>query len=370
MSNDRFDVREIPWQGNKTSIRQLTFRNLKRQFPSTVRAERPARALSGADMAKDTRHIAAFSPTGPLIGTVRLQRVDDDEARRAYDLEGLPDWVAVGELFGLAVADDFRDTPLPVELLTAAYKRARSLGYHAIVARVWLEQVMMYESFGFFRYHPGYKDAERGFVVPMMLDLHDVAYLRQVGSPLTRLAQRYLNPGEHSGLLLARYADVVAETRPPRARVVPAANPPTDEGDADTGAELNLDLDALSRRLGKHARQRLGAGTRLIAPDLPSRDIYLIVSGTLGVNVDGGAVPAMYLRDGDVIAETAFAPAGATLPLTVATLSECVVLRMTPSQLERLTVDDPALALRVLYRLVGGMATRLARHLAHASENG
>ena len=358
--NGRFQVGEIQWQANKTSIRELTFRNVRRQSPSTIVARRPAAAAQAADDAPDTRHLAAFSAAGALVGTVRLAPVAGEAARREWELGAMPAGFVVAELLGLAVADDACDTSLPMELLSAAYERARSLGCHALVARVWVEQVMMYEAMGFYRYQVGYQDPERGFVVPMLLNLHDVAYLRLVESPLARLAQRYMNPDEHGPELLSRFRDVVAETRPPRTR---HGTTPS-EAVADAPHGLDLDVDALVARLGQSARQRLGVGTRLMAPDLPSRDIYLLVHGTLGILAEGEVVPTLYLNPGDVVAETAFAAAGVGAALSIVTLTECTVVRMTAGDLERIVAADPAFGARLLHTLLVGVSARLGRHLA------
>ena len=358
--NGRFDVREVQWQDNKTSIRELTFRNVRRLSPSTVVAQRPAAAAQAVDGAPDTRHIAAFGPDGALIGTVRLAPLATEAARRGWDLGGMPAGFKVAELRGLSVADDARDTPLPVELVTAAYERARSLGCHALVARVWIEQVMMYEAMGFYRYHAGYNDPDCGFVVPMLLNLHDVAYLRLVESPLARLAGRYLNPDEHGPTLLARFADVLAETRPPRSR---GASKPAPDTSGAPRSGPQLDIDALVARLGQSARQRLGVGTRLLAPDLPTRDIYVLVHGTLGLLAPGEVVPSFYLEDGDVVAETAFAAADEMGGVSIVTLTECTVVRMTARDLDQVVAADPELGTQLLKTLLVGMSARMARHL-------
>jgi len=358
----RFDVREIQWRDNKTSIRDLTFRNVRRRSPNTVVARRPAAAEQCVDAAPDTRHIAAFGVDGALAGTVRIAPLRTESARRDWQLGEMPKGFVVAELLGLSVADDARDTPISVELVTAAYVRARSLGCHALVTRVWVEHVMMYEALGFFRYHAGFNDPQRGFVVPMLLNLHDVAYLRLVESPLTQAAARYLNPDDYGPELLRRFADVCAETRPPRS--LGRATGAPELGTVGAAPDLDLDIDALVAVLGQAARQRLGVGTRLVAPDLPSDDVFLVVRGTLGLLAEGEVVPAFYLDAGDVVAERAFAEAGTSAGLAIITLTEATIVRMTRGELDRVVASDPELGVRLLRALVAGLSTRLARHLA------
>lgn len=358
----RFDVREIPWRDNKTSIRELTFRDVRRRAPSTRVAMRPAAAAQSSDAAKDTHHIAAFGTTGELAGTVRLVPIGSESERRDWQLAGMGRGFVVAELRGLSVAEEARDTPISVELVSAAYIRARSLGCHVLVARVWVEHVMMYEAIGFYRYHAGHNDPRRGFVVPMLLNLHDASYLRLIGSPLAKVAARYLNPDDHGAELLRRFADVVAETRPPRSRGSAEATP--ELGLAHDAGDLDLDVDALVAVLGQSSRQRLGVGTRLVAPDLPSRDIFIVVRGTLGLLAEGEVVPSFYLDAGDVIAESAFAPTAGQTGLSIVTLTECTVVRMTPAELDRVIHADVELGARVLRVLATGLSTRLARHLA------
>ncbi|MCA9513471.1 MAG: GNAT family N-acetyltransferase [Myxococcales bacterium] len=366
---DPFEIREIPFRENKTIIKKLTLDNLKRHFPSTTRAERPAQALTSLDEAPETRHLAAFSPDGELIGTVRLQPLESREGRRAYGIDGLPDWIHFAEVAGLAVADSFRDTPVPVELVSEAYKRARSLGSHVIVLHTLPSLVMMYEAFGFFRYGPGFQHADHGFVVPMMMNLHDVAYMRLVGSPLTRLAQRYFNPDRHGLVLLGHFKDIVAETRPPRRRssgAQPAARATSPAPEARPEKET-LDVGPVIELVGGDARQELPSGTRLTAPDAPTPYFYVVLGGTLGVQLDGENVPVMYLREGDVVAETAFAAEGQQL--TIVTLSECQVLRLAPDDLERVVAADPAYGGRLMIQLFVGLADRFSRHLQQWKRN-
>jgi len=365
---ERYEIREVTWRQNKATIEQLTLDALKRRFPSTVRAQRPAQALSTLDEGPETRHLAAFTPEGEVIGTVRLHPLSAESSLRRYRLDGLPDWLRAGEVTGLAVAASHRDTPVPVELITEAYKRARSLGCQVIVTLTFPDLVMMYEAFGFFRYDAGFQDPDQGFVIPMMLNLHDVAYMRLVGSPLTRLAQRYFNPDRHGLLLLERFADVVLETRPPRSRGRSFPRRPTTTGPLppvrppERSIE-RLDLGPLIAHVGQDVRQGLPAGAPVVSPDRPSDDVYVIVSGTLGVHLDDEHVPVMYLREGDVVAETAFGAAGERL-LSVRALSECVILRLSPTDLERLAETDPTYAARLLLAMFTGLAERFGRHIS------
>lgn len=370
MKRDPFEIREIPFRDNKTIIKKLTLDNLKRHFPSTSRAERPAQALSALDEAPETRHLAAFSPGGELIGTVRLQPLETADGLRAYGVDGFPDWIRFVELAGLAVADAFRDTPVPVELLTEAYKRSRSLGSHVIVLHTLPSLVMMYEAFGFFRYGPGFQHGDHGFVVPMMMNLHDVGYLRLVGSPLTRLAQRYFNPDRHGLVLLGRFKEVVAETRPPRRRssgAQPAARATAPMPEVRPTAPETIDVGPLMELVGPGARQELPSGTRLSAPESASAYFYVVLDGTLGVHLDGENVPIMYLREGDVIAETAFAAEGQHLEIV--TLSECQVLRLTPDDLEKVVAADPLYGGRLMIQLFVALADRFSRHLQQWKRN-
>jgi SulP family sulfate permease len=108
-------------------------------------------------------------------------------------------------------------------------------------------------------------------------------------------------------------------------------------------------------------RREVPAGTSVIRQDDPSADLFVLESGRLAIEIetpDGTRMRLRTVRPGVVVGEVAMYT-GAARTANVVAETPSVVLRLTGPDLERLEVDDPALAAAVHRWLARTVAGRL-----------
>jgi SulP family sulfate permease len=108
-------------------------------------------------------------------------------------------------------------------------------------------------------------------------------------------------------------------------------------------------------------RRELPAGTAVIRRDEPSTDLFVLESGRLGietVKADGTRMRLRTVRPGVVVGEVAMYT-GTARTADVVAETPSVVLRLRGADLERLEVEDPALAAAVHRWLARTVAVRL-----------
>jgi SulP family sulfate permease len=108
-------------------------------------------------------------------------------------------------------------------------------------------------------------------------------------------------------------------------------------------------------------RREVPAGTAVIRQDDPSADLFVLESGRLAIEIetpDGTGMRLRTVRPGVVVGEVAMYT-GAARTANVVAETPSVVLRLTGPDLERLEVDDPALAAAVHRWLARTVAGRL-----------
>ncbi|MGM0577286.1 MAG: GNAT family N-acetyltransferase [Myxococcota bacterium] len=352
-----FDLREVHWRDHGDEINAFRRRILEEGEAGDGQGVfRP-----DLDRKRSTRHLTAWEG-GELAATLRLHEVETDEPVAAPELERIPSEARILAISAFMVAPEHRHTDLALDMFRAMYRRARSLGADVVIAAVAPHLVMMYEALGFFRYGPGFMMDDEAFRVPMMLNLHDVLYMRRMGSALTPLAQRYDNPDPYGEAILVALSDIAPETRPPR-RSMLASTLMTDDSRANLGPMLTegLDDDAV-KRLFEHTQvQDLQPGAALIRAGEEDDTLYVLLDGNLGVVPEGETQPVTYIQQGEVVGETALVRGGRTRPATIVALSDSRVLALGQEDLQKLTREEPEIAARFLLNLAGAMAERLAR---------
>jgi SulP family sulfate permease len=108
-------------------------------------------------------------------------------------------------------------------------------------------------------------------------------------------------------------------------------------------------------------RRQVPAGTAVIREGEPSADLFVLESGRLGIETatpDGTRMRLRTIRPGVVVGEVAMYT-GAARTADVVAETPSVVLRLRGADLERLEVEDPALAAAVHRWLARTVAERL-----------
>ncbi|WP_164928684.1 cyclic nucleotide-binding domain-containing protein [Gloeobacter violaceus] len=137
---------------------------------------------------------------GEVAATLRRNIVDTDNCppawREAFALDRFAkiarDSLSVSSRF--VIAHRFRNSSMAVRLAVAAYRHGREEGlrFDFLLSRFHL--IEMYEHLGYRRYLNNYRDVNEavGLMAPMVCVGEDVEYLRSVGSPFAREANRWV----------------------------------------------------------------------------------------------------------------------------------------------------------------------------------
>ncbi len=135
--------------------------------------------------------VAAFAQEG-VVGTVRLNLANYSELGYYEDLYGMADVVgrhhprATSITTKFMVARSHRKSTLSARLAVAIYREAVAAGveYDFIDCNPHLEEY--FERLGYRRYRERVRHHEYGEVMPMVLELRNLAHLERVGSPFAR----------------------------------------------------------------------------------------------------------------------------------------------------------------------------------------
>lgn len=101
---------------------------------------------------------------------------------------------------------------------------------------------------------------------------------------------------------------------------------------------------------------RVAAGEPIVREGARDRDLYFVLAGQARILSQG--LDVGQLRPGDHLGELALA-AGHPRSATVLARSEMELARLSLARFEQLAIEDPALGLRLLQRLLAGVGTRL-----------
>ena len=130
-------------------------------------------------------------PVGALRITFRRDGELEDE--HLYDLESFGQYFPndISMTTKLIVAKSHRQSTVSGRLALACYEHAlqNSIKYDFIDTNPHL--VRLYQQLGYRFYHPNIFHEEYGTVVPLVLVLNDVEYLKKVRSPFRRIAARF-----------------------------------------------------------------------------------------------------------------------------------------------------------------------------------
>lgn len=115
-------------------------------------------------------------------------------------------------------------------------------------------------------------------------------------------------------------------------------------------------LPGAERLAGYLEPLRVAAGEPIVREGARDRDLYLVLAGT--ARVLSGGLDVGRLGPGEPLGELALA-AGHPRAATVLAEGEVELCRLSHAAFERLAADDPALALRLVQRLLASVGTRL-----------
>ncbi len=263
----------------------------------------------------------------------------------------------------LVVSDDDSPGQLTAVLLGAAYKVARNMGSRFDFTSCPPPLVPLYERLGYRRYADNFVDEDDVYHVPLVLLTDDLAHLRYVGSPFSKLAVEFTNTAEASQWFERTFPDSLHS----------AAEGGLDEEDFWSllteklhqtpieGIPLLKDMTyaAAKRILHTGSTLQCKRGDRIVQAGATSREMYVILSGS--VEVRSGDHMVAELGRGDIFGEIALI-SSAPRTADVVALEDVEVLILSQDFLEKGMRTMPDIMSRVLYNLSMILVERLRDH--------
>lgn len=135
----------------------------------------------------ETGHLYAAFLGGELVGTVRSNYARESDLTDYFERVGLDpsEFPDASATFRLAVAPAHRGTTTAIRLAAATFVGGLRDGIRFNVIDTRPVLVPFYERLGY-EVHSHFVDPEYGPCAVMVLDLHDEAHLRRVGSPFLK----------------------------------------------------------------------------------------------------------------------------------------------------------------------------------------
>ena len=308
----------------------------------------------------DTSTILYLGSDKEIMGTVRLSyALVTPIPPRLYDAFQLElfDEFSDADLAmtsAWAIAARWRDTPALAILLGAAFKMCLERKILFDFSHCSPAQLQLFQRLGYRRYGPNFSD-ESGLRVPLVMLLEDNRHLRQVKSPLFRIASDYPNNSNSAVWFARRFPDSV------KSSLIAGMNEDefwvylTRQLHEDPHASIDLlksmrDVDA-KRFIAAATVISCEAGESVINKGEMGNEMFVILSGSVEVrtgDVDGR--PIATFGRGDMFGEIAFI-SEVERSATVVALSRLEVLVLTQSMLKRVMKTMPEAACQVLFNL-------------------
>ena len=322
------------------------------------------------DELDDDAHLLYAEDEGQIVGTVRLncrsKKKFPDVWEQRYDLEKFapPFGDHISMTSRMMVAKDYRGSSVPAALVGAVYSAGREMGSKFDFCNCAPSLLEFYEQIGFRRFTDGFVDEDNGYHVPLVMVVRDTQYLRQVRSPLYRVARNF----EHEPETGAWFQ----ETFPSHAGIANSRTRNTEEfwkqlSDqlADPPTECIPLFESLSdKEVSNFLRSgtvlSLQPGDRIIRQGDVGDEMYIILSGVAEAvsRKEDQEHSLAIMSKGQIFGEVAFIST-AVRSADVNALTEMQVLIISKGFLTRAMRKQPEISAKVLFNLSLILAQRL-----------
>lgn len=328
------------------------------------------------DAADDSGLVFAAYEDGELVGTLRvnigLESMLGDPRLGIYDLHLFDDSDPARFAFAsrFMLRRDYRGSMAAHKLSITALEAALAEDVRLCFCYCAPYLVSFYEQMGFRRYTDNFND-ELGYRIPMVMVLFDLAHLRAVHSPLVDRIPPHPEGEDWESYFARKFPGHVL---PANARIVS-----TEEFYQLLNYKLHddpLQTISLLRGLAKEeADEVLKAGTVIpceagdviIRAGEHSSELYLILSGMVGVRSPKSGAVITVLGPGELLGEMAFF-LGSTRTADVEVLADGELLVLSERTLNHLMRRRPEIASKILYNLAKILCERLATTTRSLSE--
>lgn len=322
------------------------------------------------DELDEDAHLLYAEDEGQIVGTVRLncrsKKKFPDVWEQRYDIEkfapSFGDHISMTSR--MMVARDYRGSSVPAALVGAVYSAGREMGSKFDFCNCAPSLLEFYEQIGFRRFTDGFVDEDNGYHVPLVMVVRDTQYLRQVRSPLYRVARNF----EHEPETGAWFQ----ETFPSHAGIANSRTRNTEEfwkqlSDqlADPPTECIPLFESLSdKEVSNFLRSgtvlSLQPGDRIIRQGDVGDEMYIILSGVAEAvsRKEDQEHSLAIMSKGQIFGEVAFIST-AVRSADVNALTEMQVLIISKGFLTRAMRKQPEISAKVLFNLSLILAQRL-----------
>ena len=322
------------------------------------------------DELDEDAHLLYAEDEGQIVGTVRLncrsKKKFPDVWEQRYDIEkfapSFGDHISMTSR--MMVARDYRGSSVPAALVGAVYSAGREMGSKFDFCNCAPSLLEFYEQIGFRRFTDGFVDEDNGYHVPLVMVVRDTQYLRQVRSPLYRVARNFEHEPEtgvwfqetfpsHAGIANSRtrnteefWKQLSDQLAAPPAECIPLFESLSDEevsGFLRSGTVLSLQ-----------------PGDRIIRQGDVGDEMYIILSGVAEAvsRKEDQEHSLAIMSKGQIFGEVAFIST-AVRSADVNALTEMQVLIISKGFLTRAMRKQPEISAKVLFNLSLILAQRL-----------
>ncbi len=205
--------------------------------------------------------------------------------------------------------------------------------------------------------------AEAGYLIPLVLVIEDVAYLRQLNSPLLEYVRDFGDDARIPACIQRVFAEgsaVVSRLHTTSASYWSDVHGALSELEANRISALDgFTEDEAARCLEKSTIIECQSGDRVLKKGGVARNLFVVLDGTLEVR-DGDAVHGV-LGAGDVLGEMAFLLERPRSRDVYAATDGVRILSLSEAKLREMIKGDPAIAAQLLLNISKMLCLRILK---------
>ena len=303
-----------------------------------------------------------------LVGTLRINWPGDGpfppKFYKYYDLDRFLPVVSEEQIIvfdRFAVMPAYRGTQVPFQLLAAI--SLFSLERHIQLAFCDCKPHLLnlYIKLGFRTYTSSYDSGGVGILVPLVFVCQDIAYLRQVGSPLLAFEQGYTFntdiPEKIAPLLVQDKPALESATDEIISEWVQAYDLLSRTGTTKISLFQDINEEDIAKILASSHLIECKKGDHIIVAGRNYRSVFVILAGRVEIR-DKEKVTGVR-TDGDVVGEIGFLLKGRRIADVVAATDNVRVLSLREKTIRQLKEKEPALAAQLMHNLARIVALKL-----------
>jgi predicted GNAT family N-acyltransferase len=308
---------------------------------------------------------------GEVVATARLtwggdaplpQRMIDQYSLAPFLAELPPSAIAVGER--AMVRPHLRGTDLLLKLMGAGMQFANDNRIQLVFGDCEPHLLNLYLGLGQRTYsRRNVNSAEAGYLVPLVLVIEDVAYFRELNSPLLSYLRDFGDDARIPACIqraLAEGSAVVSRLHTTSASYWSEVHGALSELEAHRISALDgFTEDEAARCLEKSTIIECQDGDRVLKQGGVARNLFVVLDGMLEVR-DGDAVHAV-LGAGDVFGEMAFLLERPRSRDVYAASDGVRVLSLSEANLRQMIKSDPAIAAHLLLNISKMLCLRILK---------